>query len=309
MTTMGRAGAKERVCAVVVTHEQKEPLARCLAALGRQTRPVDATLVVDNASTDETSEMVGADFPDVKLLALASNQGGATGFHEGLKAVQGREFDWVWLLHGDTVPAEPALAELLRATVRVEGEAPPHLVASKPIRGGGELDVVSLPRPDLKRIEHAVVSYEHGLQPLRWATFVSLLVSGDAIAQNGLPIRAFSGRGGELEFTARLLRQGHGYLAPRSVVEHDAGAADADARTAHAALPAYVSDRMLMLKSPSWGKREKVDLTVSLLWTVGRVVRSPRLLGRVLRAVAEGALRPVSETRRSGPSAPGGARP
>ncbi|MCD6105633.1 MAG: glycosyltransferase, partial [Thermosipho sp. (in: Bacteria)] len=43
---------KETVCAVVVTYNRKELLLECLEALRKQTRPLDAIYLIDNASTD-----------------------------------------------------------------------------------------------------------------------------------------------------------------------------------------------------------------------------------------------------------------
>ena len=44
-----------------------------------QTRPPDHVLVVDNASTDGTAEMLREEFPQVEVLRLPENQGGAGG--------------------------------------------------------------------------------------------------------------------------------------------------------------------------------------------------------------------------------------
>ncbi len=121
--------------AVVVTHNRLVLLRECLAALERQTRPPDHILVVDNASTDGTSEAVGAELPDLDLLVLATNQGGAGGFHEELAAAQRAGAEWVWLMDDDTIARPEALAELLRAPQRLpDGEAP-MLLASKAVWG------------------------------------------------------------------------------------------------------------------------------------------------------------------------------
>ena len=73
------------ICAIVVTHNRKEMLRECLAALADQTRQVDRILVVDNASSDGTRAMVEHDYRHVDLLHLPANEGGAGGFHEGMR--------------------------------------------------------------------------------------------------------------------------------------------------------------------------------------------------------------------------------
>ena len=46
------------VCAVVVTYNRKNLLLECLEAIRKQTRPVDAIYIIDNASTDGTPEVL-----------------------------------------------------------------------------------------------------------------------------------------------------------------------------------------------------------------------------------------------------------
>lgn len=55
----------EIVCAVVVTYNRKQLLRRCLSALLAQSRTVDEILLIDNASSDGTNEMLAIEFPMV----------------------------------------------------------------------------------------------------------------------------------------------------------------------------------------------------------------------------------------------------
>src|SRR5256885_7130786 len=101
------------VCAIVVTHDRRHMLAECLQALAGQTQPADRVLVVDNASTDGTREMVERDHPEVDVLALPTNEGGAGGFHEGMRRAYEDGAEWMWLTDDDTIPRADALEELL----------------------------------------------------------------------------------------------------------------------------------------------------------------------------------------------------
>ena len=47
-----------KVCAVIVTFNRKILLMRTLTALYAQTRPVDTILIIDNASSDGTPELL-----------------------------------------------------------------------------------------------------------------------------------------------------------------------------------------------------------------------------------------------------------
>jgi rhamnopyranosyl-N-acetylglucosaminyl-diphospho-decaprenol beta-1,3/1,4-galactofuranosyltransferase len=72
------------VVAVVVTHDRRDLLTEALTSLRTQTRTPDATVVVDNASPDGTSDLVRERFPEVDLLELPRNTGGAGGFAAGI---------------------------------------------------------------------------------------------------------------------------------------------------------------------------------------------------------------------------------
>ncbi len=85
------------VTAVVVTYNRKELLTVCLEALLQQTRRPDRILVINNASTDGTEKLFapGGAFarPEIELVTLPENVGGAGGFAEGIRrAVSGGGF-------------------------------------------------------------------------------------------------------------------------------------------------------------------------------------------------------------------------
>ena len=64
-----------------MTYNRADLLARSLAALVAQTRPPDAVIVVDNASTDHTAEVLdAATNPGLQRIHLPDNTGGAGGF-------------------------------------------------------------------------------------------------------------------------------------------------------------------------------------------------------------------------------------
>ncbi len=104
----------ERVCAVVVTFNRKKMLTPCLQSLLVQTRPIDQILVVDNASTDGTPDLLRADFPQLTVLRLDKNTGGAGGFHAGMRWAFDAGFDWVWVMDDDIEMKPDALETLLK---------------------------------------------------------------------------------------------------------------------------------------------------------------------------------------------------
>ena len=100
------------VLAAIVTHNRCDLLARCLDYLQAQTRPPDAILVVNNASTDGTVEMLeqrGIPF------VTQENVGSAGGWHRGIQHALEHGFDAVWLMDDDGYPDAGALGRLCRA--------------------------------------------------------------------------------------------------------------------------------------------------------------------------------------------------
>jgi GT2 family glycosyltransferase len=71
----------------------------CLNALRRQTRPPYEMILVDNASQDESRALLASEFPEVKVIALASNKRFAGACNIGIRASKG---DAVALLNNDT---------------------------------------------------------------------------------------------------------------------------------------------------------------------------------------------------------------
>ena len=109
--------AKDSVAAVVVTFNRKELLCECLDALLAQSFPVSRIVLVDNASTDGTSELLAEkgylERGIFDYFRLPINSGGAGGFHEGVKRAYEAGFDWLWLMDDDVEPMPGALERMI----------------------------------------------------------------------------------------------------------------------------------------------------------------------------------------------------
>ena len=81
-------------------------LPTCLDALNRQTYEAVQVIVVDNASSDESREMIRARYPDVVLLELPENRGFTGACNTGMAAASG---EFIALLNNDT-EVDPAWA-------------------------------------------------------------------------------------------------------------------------------------------------------------------------------------------------------
>jgi rhamnopyranosyl-N-acetylglucosaminyl-diphospho-decaprenol beta-1,3/1,4-galactofuranosyltransferase len=227
----GDSSRSPRVIAVVVTYNRQALLLESLAAVHAQSRAPDAVIVVDNASTDGTAAAVRDRYPAVTLAGLSHNTGGAGGFASGLALALADAADLVWLMDDDTVPQRHALRALLEARRRHPG-GPPALVASRVIWTDGRPHPMNTPRakPFARQAERAAAA-ETGCQPIRSASFVSILVDAGVCRERGLPQADYFLWNDDFEYTTRLLRGQAGLLCPASVVVHKTatfGSTDAD---------------------------------------------------------------------------------
>jgi GT2 family glycosyltransferase len=131
---------------VIVNWNTRELLRACLASLRAACRTSDLqteVIVVDNASTDGSAEMVAAEFAEVRLIANAENRNYAAGSNQGLRPAAGH---FILLLNPDTeVPAGVGdhLVRFLRNHPEA-GAAAPALIYPD---GRGQASVRGFPTP------------------------------------------------------------------------------------------------------------------------------------------------------------------
>ncbi|MBI1757531.1 MAG: glycosyltransferase family 2 protein [Fimbriimonas ginsengisoli] len=96
---------------LIVNWNTRERLRACLRSIGAflPAEPVEV-IVVDNASSDGSADMVAADFPQVNLIRLATNTGYAHGNNAAFAAARG---EWLLTLNPDTEVLKGTLQEAI----------------------------------------------------------------------------------------------------------------------------------------------------------------------------------------------------
>jgi rhamnopyranosyl-N-acetylglucosaminyl-diphospho-decaprenol beta-1,3/1,4-galactofuranosyltransferase len=103
----------EKVIAVVVTYNRRALLSECIEALRKQSRPLDAILIVNNGSTDGTEKWLSQ---QTDLIFInQQNVGSSGGFSTGINRAYELNYDWIWCMDDDGYPKEDALENLLAA--------------------------------------------------------------------------------------------------------------------------------------------------------------------------------------------------
>jgi GT2 family glycosyltransferase len=118
----------------VVNYNGGERVLRVLEALRRQPYPLGEIVVVDNASTDGSRELIAAEYPEARLLALESNVGLSIARNVALRELR---TPLVLLLDHDVYVGDACIGALVRSL-----EARGATVACPRIRLIPERDVV-----------------------------------------------------------------------------------------------------------------------------------------------------------------------
>lgn len=221
--------SNSKVAALVVTYNRKELLKECLAAVTAQTYRAETIVVIDNASTDGTDELFAANgelggIPGLSYRRMDANLGGAGGFKEGIRECMELGCDWVWLMDDDCIAQPDTLRALISASEAslAFGDRPSFLASSVYGPAG---EVMNVPLLDTRSTANGYADWYRplasGMVEIECATFVSLLISANAIEKVGLPIADFFIWGDDTEYTTRLTHYfGPAYLVGASQVVH-----------------------------------------------------------------------------------------
>jgi rhamnopyranosyl-N-acetylglucosaminyl-diphospho-decaprenol beta-1,3/1,4-galactofuranosyltransferase len=208
------------VCAVIPTFNRRDKLRECLRAVQAQTRPVDGCIVIDNDSTDGTSQMVREEFPHVQLVVNPINTGSAGGFATGLEAAYQQGFTWLWALDNDVTATPTAIAALLSTPEKLTPGELPSALTSSVLWTDGRPHPMNLPWLDQSDHLRLLRALRAGSVPIRWASWASLLLHRDVVRDLGLPRTEFFLWCDDLEYTTRITRTRLALLVADSIVYH-----------------------------------------------------------------------------------------
>lgn len=201
------------LCAIVVTFNRKELLIRTLSALNKQSTKLDKIILVDNASTDGTYELLQEngflEQENLEYLPLAENTGGAGGFYAGVKAGFEQGFDWLWLMDDDGYPTDVCLENLLQYQNEFDFYGP--LVLSDT-----DKETLSFPitLPNNKKIVRSYqgLSYYYNKNNNQMndilIPFNGVLLKKELIEKIGFPDARFFIWGDDIEYTKRAKQNG-----------------------------------------------------------------------------------------------------
>lgn len=218
----------ESTVALIVTYNRKELLKECLNAVFSQTLSVDKVILIDNASTDGTVEMLEKEGFMQKTcfeyIRMHSNTGGSGGFYHGMQQALKQKYEWVWIMDDDTIPERDCLEKLhvARNFLQKKNEKFSFLASSI---FGPEQEAMNVPAINMKPSSNGYSNWykylANDMVSISRATFVSLLIRKDAMKKCGLPCKDYFLWGDDTEYTNRLVRHyGEAYFVGTSKAIH-----------------------------------------------------------------------------------------
>ena len=221
---MHEIATSKKVVAVIVTYNRCNLLLEALNSLINQRRPPQKIIIVNNASTDETEDLLRVNgwtnHSDILLISLPINMGGAGGFNIGLRKAYELGAEWIWIMDDDCIPEKECLSNLLIAADLIESSISDQIgfLASRVLWTDGSPCLMNLPTPHQLWIGlHQNYPF---LSRLSASSFVSMLVSKNSIEKVGLPIKEFFIWFDDYEFSRRISDEMPCYLVTNSVAVH-----------------------------------------------------------------------------------------
>ncbi len=221
----------KKIAAVVVTYNRLELLKRILGGLQQQTRQPDAIIVVNNGSTDGSTEWLNSQ-PGLRVTHQA-NGGSAAGFHTGLAEAVAAGYDYAWIMDDDGFPEKDCLEKL---TSSEAFRTVPDAVVSSMTLNPENHSELSFAIPEMnsynKFLNHwgkrtnkvSVILAQAGPLGYEWGIFFnSNLIPANVIKKAGLPRSDFFIWGDEYEYYSRIGSHHYKfYMIPGSVFYHPA---------------------------------------------------------------------------------------
>jgi len=202
-----------KILAAVVTHNRCDLLQRCLEYIDAQTRKPDDVLVVNNASTDGTLDMLkrkGTRF------ITQENLGSAGGWHRCIESALNEDFDAVWLMDDDGFPSVNALEHLERAlapgvacasSIVVKETSPAEFVFPFPVLNEHGLPVICRRVRKLHCVDALASVAPDGTYPFAHF-FNGALINMNAVRAVGNVDSGFFMYGDEVDYFFRLRQAG-----------------------------------------------------------------------------------------------------
>lgn len=207
----------KRILAIVVTYNRLSELKNCLGALFSQTYQDFDICIVNNGSTDGTTEWLDeitiADrYVRGEIVVInQQNLGGAGGFYAGQEYALEHGYEWIWMMDDDGVPHPDQLQCLVQYAEKNGGKFLNALVVDKDDHSQFAFFAHDWTIDQALQVE----SIEHFVHP-----FNGTFIHTDVLKECGLTKKEMFIWGDEVELTMRYIKAGYRPLTVTSAIHY-----------------------------------------------------------------------------------------
>ena len=208
------------VVTVIVTYNRISFFEEYIASIWMKTLVLDEIIIVNNWSNEGTTKWLSQ---QVGLTVInQQNLGGSGGFYTGLKYAAKTSAKWIWAMDDDTICQRTALSKMFDKIAFVPGDKI-GFMCSKVVWKDGMAHFMNL--PDVKLFFNENLPFNaYDQQDILLAqncSFVSVLITKDAVKSVGLPYKDFYIWGDDEECTRRITKAGYlGVYGKDSIAFH-----------------------------------------------------------------------------------------
>lgn len=259
-----------KIFVVIVTYNGLKWYKRCLSSVENSDIPVH-TVVVDNASTDNTTDYLEENFPQIHLIKSKDNLGFAKGNNVGINFALENNANFIFLLNQDAWVETNTISSLINA-MHLNDKAgiisPMHLSGS-----GNNLDVNFTMYLTSKFISDSFLKKLENFYNLRFVNAAAWMLNVDCIERvGGFDTSLFSHYGEDDNYCQRVIY--HGYdiiLDTKSFIYHDREKREIQQPTVSLWNEA---NRNLSIKVKYGDVNEDVDLNKQILICYKKVIKN-----------------------------------
>lgn len=226
-------GRSPGISVAVTNYNGEDYLEECLEAVRAQTLSPAEVLVVDNASTDSSRELLQRQYPEVRVVALPENRGPGVARNVALAE---SAHAWLLSIDNDAILAPDCLERLVRAKKRhphaslLEPRAVYYSDRERIHYEGGYLNylgIVSLRNHGARLAAGGALPGDSEVEEIDVTMAVALLVDRDLVTLEDGYDEEYHFYFEDIDFSYRLRLKGHRlFSVPRALVLHREGTTD-----------------------------------------------------------------------------------
>lgn len=216
---------------VIVTYNRLNELKKTLKCYEEQTQKPKYIIVVNNNSSDGTTEFLREwkldhSNTDKYLIELNKNIGGSGGFHEGLKLSLKLEAEWVWVADDDAYPHENAIEVANSFLKKMSYNEKDVSAICGMVINNGNIDF-----QHRRRVKHNIFTidqipcnlkdYDKEYFELDLFSYVGSIINVDIMSKVGLTEKDYFIYYDDTEHSYRLSQNGKIFCVPGIKINHD----------------------------------------------------------------------------------------